>query len=66
MEKSGEFPEQILKELIDEGYNGYELLDEFRVRQAKIGGSILSFVVVKELISQFSDSDYNRGLQCHR
>ena len=34
--ESGEFAEQILKELIDEGYSGYELLDEFRVRQAKV------------------------------
>ena len=33
---SGEFAEQILKELIDEGYSGYELLDEFRIRQSKV------------------------------
>ena len=33
---SGEFAELILKGLIDEGYSGYELLDEFRVRQAKV------------------------------
>ncbi|MDY4067854.1 hypothetical protein [Bullifex sp.] len=33
---SGEFAEQILKELIDEGYSGYELLDEFRIRQTKV------------------------------
>ena len=32
----GEFAEQILKELIDEGYNGNELLAEFRIRQAKV------------------------------
>ena len=32
----GYFSEEILKELIDEGYSGYELLDEFRVRQAKV------------------------------
>lgn len=34
--ESGEFAEQILKELIDEGYSGYELFYEFRVRQAKV------------------------------
>ena len=34
--ESGEFAELILKGLIDEGYSGYELLDEFRVRQAKV------------------------------
>ena len=33
---SGEFAELILKGLIDEGYSGYELLDEFRVRLAKM------------------------------
>ena len=32
----GEFAEQILEELIDEGYNGNELLAEFRIRQAKV------------------------------
>ena len=34
--ESSEFDDLILKELIDEGYSGYELLDEFRVRQAKV------------------------------
>ena len=32
----GEFAEQILSDLISEGYSGTELLDEFRKRQAKI------------------------------
>lgn len=32
----GYFSEEILKELVDEGYSGYELLDEFRIRQAKV------------------------------
>ena len=30
------FSKEILKELIDEGYSGSELLDEFRIRQAKV------------------------------
>ena len=34
--RRGYFSEEILKELIDEGYRGYELLDEFRIRQAKV------------------------------
>ena len=34
--ESSEFDDLILKELIDEGYSGYELLDEFRVRQTKV------------------------------
>ena len=37
---SGEFAEQILKELIDEGYSGYELFDEFRIRQAKVRSAV--------------------------
>lgn len=38
--ESGEFAEQILKELIDEGYSGYELLDEFSVRQSKVRSAV--------------------------
>ena len=37
---SGEFAEQILKELIDEGYSGYELFDEVRIRQAKVRSAV--------------------------
>lgn len=33
---SGEFAENILAELVDEGYSGQELLNEFKERQAKI------------------------------
>ena len=33
---SGEFAEQILADLIAEGYSGTELLDEFKLRQAKV------------------------------
>ena len=32
----GEFAENILAELVDEGYSGQELLNEFKERQAKI------------------------------
>lgn len=32
----GEFAEQILADLIAEGYSGTELLDEFKTRQAKV------------------------------
>ncbi len=32
----GEFAEQILADLIAEGYSGQELLAEFKIRQAKI------------------------------
>ncbi|MBR0133380.1 MAG: AbrB/MazE/SpoVT family DNA-binding domain-containing protein [Lachnospiraceae bacterium] len=33
---SGEFAEQILSELIAEGFSGQELLNEFKERQAKV------------------------------
>ncbi len=32
----GEFAEQILSDLIEEGFAGQELLDEFKTRQAKV------------------------------
>ena len=32
----GEFAEQILKDLIAEGFSGQELLDEFKTRQRKV------------------------------
>lgn len=34
--KRGYLSKEILKELIDEGYSGSELLDKFRIRQAKV------------------------------
>lgn len=37
---SSEFAEEILQDLITEGYSGQELLTEFRKRQAKIGTAI--------------------------
>ena len=36
----GEFAEQILSDLIAEGFSGQELLNEFRVRQAKVRPAI--------------------------
>lgn len=36
----GEFAEQILADLIAEGYTGSELLDEFKARQAKVRPAI--------------------------
>ena len=36
----GEFAEQILADLIAEGYSGTKLLDEFKTRQAKIRPAI--------------------------
>ena len=36
----GEFAENILADLIAEGYSGQELLDEFKARQAKVRPSV--------------------------
>ena len=40
----GYFSKEILKELIDEGYSGSELLDEFRIRQAKVRPAVESIL----------------------
>lgn len=39
-ESGGEFAEQILADLIAEGYSGPELLSQFRARQAKVRGAV--------------------------
>lgn len=39
-ENGGEFAEQILSDLIAEGYSGQELLSEFKLRQSKIRPAI--------------------------
>ena len=42
--RGGEFAEQILTDLIAEGYTGSELLDEFKSRQAKVRPAIESLL----------------------
>jgi len=39
-EPSGEFDEFILKDLIDEGYNGNELLEKFKEMRSKVPGAV--------------------------
>lgn len=51
-EDSGEFAEQILTELIVEGFSGQELLDEFKKRQAKIRPGIESLLKEAKEIAQ--------------
>ena len=55
----GDFAEQILEELINEGYNGSELLKEFKVRQAKVRPAIEAMIEaaknVAEGIGEYSD-----------
>ena len=41
---SGDFAEQILSELINEGYSGKELLKEFKLRQAKIRPAVKAMI----------------------
>ena len=50
--ESSEFDDLILKELIDEGYSGYELLDEFRVRQAKVRPAVEAMLEEAENVAR--------------
>ena len=50
--ESSEFDDLILKELIDEGYSGYELLDEFRVRQAKLRPAVEAMLEEAENVAR--------------
>ena len=40
----GEFAEQILTELIAEGYSGKKLLDEFKIRQSKVRPAVEAMI----------------------
>ena len=51
----GEFAENILAELIDEGYSGQELLNEFKERQAKIRPA------VEVLLEKARDAAHGKG-----
>ncbi len=47
----GEFAEQILKELIVEGYSGQELLDEFKNRQTKVRPAVESMLEIAKKVA---------------
>ena len=51
----GEFAEQILSDLISEGYSGDELLAEFKLRQSKVRPA------VEELLEQAKEAANGRG-----
>lgn len=51
----GEFAEQILSDLIAEGYSGDELLAEFKLRQSKVRPA------VEELLEQAKEAANGRG-----
>lgn len=50
-ESGGEFAEQILEELIAEGFSGEELLTEFKVRQAKIRPAVEAMIAEAEEVA---------------
>ena len=47
-ENGGEFAEQILSDLIDEGYSGQELLAEFKSRQSKVRPAVEKMLIAAE------------------
>ncbi len=51
----GEFAEQILSDLIAEGYSGDKLLSEFKIRQSKVRPA------VEELLEQAKEAANGRG-----
>ena len=51
----GEFAEQILSDLIAEGYSGDKLLSEFKLRQSKVRPA------VEELLEQAKEAANGRG-----
>ena len=48
----GEFAEQILSDLIAEGFSGQELLDEFKTRQAKVRPAIEAMLDAAKAVAQ--------------
>lgn len=50
-ESGGEFAEQILEELIAEGFSGEELLTEFKIRQAKIRPAVEAMIAEAEEVA---------------
>ena len=52
---TGEFDEEILKDLIDEGYEGNELLDRFKEIRAKVPSAMEK--MLNDLIEQ-SNGEY--------
>lgn len=53
---TGEFDEEILKDLINEGYNGNELLDKFKEIRAKVPDAMEK--MLNDLIEQSGGEYY--------
>ena len=50
-ESGGEFAEQILADLIEEGYSGQELLSEFKARQSKVRPAVEEMLKVAKYLN---------------
>lgn len=50
--ESSEFDDLILKELIDEGYTGNKLIEEFRIRRSKIRPAVEAMLEEAENVSR--------------
>ena len=48
----GEFSEQILTELIEEGYSGTELLSEFKRRQARVRPAVETLLENAKMVAE--------------
>ena len=48
----GDFSEQILADLISEGYSGQDLLDEFKTRQAMVRPAVEKMIKKAKLVAQ--------------
>ena len=50
--ESSEFDDLILKELIDEGYSGSKLIEEFRIRRSKIRPAVEAMLEEAENVAR--------------
>ena len=50
--ESSEFDDLILKELIDEGYSGNKLIEEFRIRRSKIRPAVEAMLEEAENVAR--------------
>jgi len=57
-ETNDDFSEEILKDLVDQGFSGHELIEEFRKRKSKIRAAVLKMIEeADELARQPADHD---------
>lgn len=56
------FSEEILKELISDGYNGEELLAEFRVRSKQLRSATENLIAEADLIAKNGGKPFNEDI----